>query len=1070
MLIVHQSNRVERLADALAEILASPPSAPLAPEVVGVQSVGMARWLALRLARQLGIAANLEFPFPATLLWRLFRTVLPDVPDQSPFGAEVLTWRVLGQLSEVAGKPGYEPLTAYLEGSDELGAYGLAEQLALLFDEYLVYRPDWVLAWEQGRAEHWQARLWRRMTRHAAPRHRVRLAVEFLERLRGHPVAPGLPERVSLFGLTALPPPHLHLFAALAEALDVHLFVLNPCQEYWGEIRDAGEITRRAGSRDPDALALESGNPLLASLGKQARDLVDRLQDLPARDDALFEDPGERSLLHVVQADILRLRNRGEGGDAPAAPFDPADRSIQVHSCHSPVREIEVLHDQLLALFEADPALTPADVAVLAPDITRYAPILEAVFGAAEPARRIPVQVSGRPGRGARSLTGAFFELLALPEGRCDSNQLLGLLEVEAVRRRFGIGAPDVEVLRDWVRAAGVRWGVDAADRAARGLPAVGDHTWRAGLDRLLLGYALPGEGRRCFAGILPQDDVEGEAAALLGRLVAFAEAVFAAMEDLRARRSVPVWADRLRLLIADFLDPDEGEEAECRRLLEAIAAMARHAGEAGFAGEVARGVVRECLEGRLEAAAPSAPLRTGAVTVAGLLPVRGLPFAVVCLVGLDDGAFPRPQRATGFDLLRQEPRPGDRSRRQDDRALFLEALLAARRVFYASYVGQHIRENSLLPPAAPVSELLDYCDRAYTSPEAGRPVRDWLVTRHPLQAFSPRYFAGDPRLPSYAADLCEASRAAAGARQTARRPFLQAPLPEPPEEWRQVSLDQLLRFFEHPARYLVRERLGIRLEEAEGLLEVREPFTLDALGSHQVRTALLAAGLDGRQAETAGALRAGGLLPHAGVGEVLLAREAGRAEAFAARVRARRPADRLEPLAIDLGLGPLRLRGRLGELSPAGRFVYRCGKTRVKDRLRLWVSHLLLNRLAPPAIALESWFLAEDGSLRLLRVAGAAAILGHLAELYWAGCRRAVPLLPESSYAFAVRVARDGSREAAWGAARTAWAENEFTGRGEETDPYHRLAFRDREPIDEEFAALAEAVFLPLLAHQAEA
>lgn len=1070
MLIVHQGNRVEALADALAGVLATPLASPLATELVGVQSVGMARWLALRLAQQLGIAANLQFPFPATLLWRLFRTVLPDVPDQSPFAADVLTWRTLAELREVAGQPGYEPLTTYLAGSDDVGAYGLAEQLALLFDEYLVYRPDWILAWEQGHAEHWQARLWRRMTGGTSPRHRVRLALEFLERLRTDGADLGLPERLSLFGLTVLPPPHLQLFSAVAQALDVHLFVLNPCQEYWGEIRDARAIARQAGPHDPETLALETGNPLLASLGTQGRDLVDQLQDLPAADDALFEDPGDGTLLRAVQADILHLRSRGEGSDLPPRPFDPGDRSIQVHSCHSPVREIEVLHDQLLALFEADPSLTPADVAVLAPDIARYAPIIEAVFGAPDPARRIPVQVSGRPGRAGRSLTGAFFELLTLPDGRCDSNQLLGLLEVEAVRRRFGIGAADVEVLRDWVRAAGVRWGVDAADRAARGLPAVADHTWRAGLDRLLLGYALPGEGRRCFAGILPQDDVEGEAAALLGRLAAFAETAFAATGDLGAPRAVPAWAERLRALVADLLAPDEAEEPECRRLLGAIAAMARDAAEANFAGEVARGVVRACLQGRLEADSPRAPLRTGAITVAGLLPVRGLPFAVVCLVGLDDGAFPRPQRATGFDLLRLEPRAGDRSRRQDDRALFLEALLAARRVFYVSHVGQHIRENSVLPPAAPVSELLDYCDRACASPDGHRPVRDWLVTRHPLQPFSPRYFAGDPRLPSYAADLCEASRAAAGARATERRPFLRAPLPEPPAEWRQVSLTQFLRFFEHPARYLARERLGIRLEEAEGLLEAREPFTLDALASHQVRTALLEACLDGRQAEAATALRAGGLLPHAGVGDVLLTREAGKAEAFAARLQVRQPAHPGEPLDVALALGPLQLCGRLGELSAAGRFVYRCGKTRVKDRLRVWIAHLLLNRLAPPGIAPESWFVAEDGSLHLRPVAAAAEILDRLAALYWAGCRRAVPLLPESSYAFAARVQKDGGREAAWRAARLVWAENGFTGRGEETDPYHRLVFRDRDPLDEEFAALAEAVFLPLLAHQAEA
>jgi exodeoxyribonuclease V gamma subunit len=230
----------------------------------------------------------------------------------------------------------------------------LAEQIALLFDEYLVYRPDWILAWEHGKADHWQARLWRRLMGGQPVRHRVRLAKEFVETLReGSPALASLPSRISLFGLTTLPPAHLGLFAAIAQVLDVHLFLLNPCQEYWGVIRDEREIVQSAGPRDPAALQLETGNSLLASLGKQGRDLFDQLQDLEATEETRFDEPGEGLLLHAVQSDILHLRNRGEGPDGRTA-IGATDRSIQVHACHSPTREIEVLHDQLLALFESE--------------------------------------------------------------------------------------------------------------------------------------------------------------------------------------------------------------------------------------------------------------------------------------------------------------------------------------------------------------------------------------------------------------------------------------------------------------------------------------------------------------------------------------------------------------------------------------------------------------------------------------------------------------------------------------------------------------------------------------------
>ncbi len=729
MLILHESNRVERLADALTAVLETPLPSPLVPEIVAVQSVGAARWLALRLARRFGITANIHFPFPATLLWRLFRSALPNVPERSPFAAEVLTWRVLNHLPEAVTQPGFESLTDYLQGEDDLRRYQLAERIALLFDEYLVYRPDWIRAWEHGKADHWQANLWRRMTGGQAVRHRVRLAQEFITALRGGGSGrAGLPARISLFGLTALPPAHLDVFAAVAHVVDVHLFLLNPCQEYWASIRDERTIARRAVKEEPERLYLETGNSLLASLGKQARDLFELLQDLETTESALFEDPGEDSLLHTIQSDILNLRNRGEG-DPERAVIQDGDRSVQVHSCHSPVREIEVLHDQLLALFESEDGLTPADVVVMTPDIDAYAPTIEAIFGTADPARRIPYHVVGRTARAAAPLIRAFFELLELPESRFDVNGVLAILEVAAVRRRFDLAESDLDLIRDWLRATGVRWGADAKDREGRGLPGVPDHTWRAGLDRLLLGYALPGGGTRLFAGILPHDEIEGESAGVAGRLTAFAEALFRTAADVRTPRSIPAWANRLRALATDFLDPDDVEESERGRLLAAITAMEEHARQAGFADEVSLRLVRLCLQGLVEMEGGRAPLAAGTVTFCGMVPARGIPFEVVCLVGMNDGAFPRVQRTPSFDLMREASRPGDRSRRQDDRSLFLEALLAARRVLYVSYVGQHVRENSPLPPSVVVSEILDYIERGFVGPDLARPVREQILT-----------------------------------------------------------------------------------------------------------------------------------------------------------------------------------------------------------------------------------------------------------------------------------------------------------------------------------------------------
>ncbi|RPI04232.1 MAG: exodeoxyribonuclease V subunit gamma, partial [Zetaproteobacteria bacterium] len=551
MLILHQGNRLERLADDLAEVLRTPVMPALAPEIVAVQSNGMARWLRMRLADRLGIAANLHFPLPSTLIWQLFGRLLPDVPDRSPYDREVLVWRLMAMLPALDGAGPFAPLRAYLaDAEDDLRRHQLASRIADLFDQYLVFRPDWILDWERGGGDTWHAPLWRELVESVGGSHRVRVQERVLAALAATPV-PGsvLPTRLSLFGIPTLPPSQLAVFARLAEALEVHLFLLNPCRQFWAEIRSEREIARRVTDRDPRELYFETGNSLLASCGTQGRDFLGLVLDCDPHEAGAFEEPGEDTLLHCLQTDILHLQNRGEHG-VPRNPIRSDDRSVQIHSCHSPMREVEVLYDHLLALFEADPALEPGDVAVMTPDIEAYAPFVEAVFGTAEPDRRIPFSIADRRQRAESPVATAFFSLLEIVESRFGADQVLGLLEIEPVRRRFGIAEADVAQIRDWVRETGVRWGVDGESRAALDLPATSEHTWRAGLDRLLLGYALPARGRRLFAGILPYDEVEGAPSRVLGLLCSFAEALFAARDGLARRRPISEWADALLNLL----------------------------------------------------------------------------------------------------------------------------------------------------------------------------------------------------------------------------------------------------------------------------------------------------------------------------------------------------------------------------------------------------------------------------------------------------------------------------------------------------------------------------------------
>ncbi len=1064
MFYTHRSNRLETLTDRLTELLRQPLRSVLAQERVVVQSNGMARWLALRLADRLGVCANMSWRFPASFLWEMSRLVLRQLPPTSAFDKPVLVWRLMDLLRELEPAPCFEPLQAYLSGGgDDFRRYELAYHIADCFDQYLIYRPDWIRKWETGQGEHWQADLWRRLARRGEA-HRVRVQDHFSQVLASGAFDPHrLPQRVALFGVAALPPLYLDLLAGLARYADIHWFLLDPCQEYWGDIQPERDIARLGEEIDPEEAYLTVGNPLLASFGKQGRDFLDLLQAYPRMEWERFVEPVGGELLQCLQADILHLRQRG-GDEDPLLPLRPDDRSVQIHVCHGPMREVEVLHDQLLALFQAQPDLRPSDVIVMTPDIATYGPLIEAVFDSAPRERWIPFSVADQGVQAENPLVEMFFALLDLGGGRFDATQVLALLEAAAVRRRFKLTENDLERIRRWVRESGIRWGIDAEVKSTWDLPATAEHTWRAGLDRLLLGYALPGDGRELYGDILPYDEVEGSEAQALGHLRSFTEALFGLDARLRERRPLAAWVLALAAVLEQFFGAREREENQLQLIRDALTVLNDNADLAEFAEPITLSVIKAALRRELNVA-DDQPGRFlgGGVTCCAMVPMRSIPFPVVCLIGMNDDAYPRPRRPVDFDLMATRFRRGDRSRRQDDRYLFLETLLSARRCLYISYVGQNIRDNSVLPPSVLVSELLDTVNRGFERADGGR-ASEQLIARHPLQVFSRRYFSGDGRWFSYAREWIEASRhAGRGEQETA--PLLAGELPEAEPAWRLQTLEGLARFFKNPARWLLRERLGIRPEQGEEALETREPFVLNRLENYQLTGQMLDLYLDRRPAgEGEKVVRASGALPHGQVGGCGFAQAQGRVARFAGRLGRVLPGRKTDWLNLDLALGQFRLTDRLTGLTPTGWVGYRLAGMKAADYLNLWLHHLALNVMAPSGVALQSHWIAEDKDVILDPVAEPRPLLQALLELYWQGSRRLLHFFPKSALAYTQQLRKEPNMDKAARVARIAWEGNEYQeGSAERNNPYYQLAFRDTNPLDAEFEALALAVFEPL-------
>lgn len=1067
-------NRLDVLARELAGVIRAPLASPFDPETILVQSRGMERWLSMQLAGHLGICANCRFPFPNAFVDDLFRGFFPDLPRESPFEPRFCTWKVLETLPAIMDSPGFEALRNYLdEPGFTLKGLQLSRRIAETFDQYVIYRPELISAWESGKENHWQAVLWRGLSKGSSQKHRSALGDMLVERLQTIGAPPGdMPQRVNVFGISYLPPFHLHILKALSRLTQVNLFLLNPCMEYWGDITTRFYVggpshdsaLRRA---SPEELHLERGNSLLASMGPLGRDFFDLLISMDCEETSLFEDPGETSLLSRIQSDILNLRDRAEvSGSRTIVPED--DRSVQVHSCHGPMREVEVLHDVLLEMFDRDPGLAPRDILVMAPDIDAYAPIIQAVFGSpGDTGARVPFSIADRSSRKGDRATDTFFAILDLHNERLTASQVLSILGSPPVLRRFGLTEEDMESITRWVNEVRIRWGIDERHRLRWVPTPFRENTWEAGLDRLLLGYAMPDRGGGLFHGILPYEHMEGSEASVLGRFLEFLDTLFPFLASLESERTLAGWFETLSGALALFFLPDEDAQPEFQGLRKVLADL-RLAGEvSGFQGLVGIAPVKWLLERDLENQGNTRGFMTGGVTFCSMLPMRSIPFRVICLMGMNEDSFPRQSKPAEFDLMARAPRPGDRSLRNEDRYLFLEALMSAREKLIVTYTGQSARDNSLIPPSVLVSEILDTINGNFTLPAGDR--RDWVLTRHRLQPFNPAYFRGDSRLFSYSEDNLRASRSLAEGR-TETAPFISGRLAPPDEAFRTLSLDTLCRFFRNPAAFLLEKRLGIALGKEGSLLDDVEPFTLGGLEKYAMEQGILESVMTGEgPQDLLAAARASGLLPHGTPGQTAFGMSRRNVEGFADAVRRFVPTGKGGLLDVELDLAGFQLSGRIQPIHGSLLVRYRHATLKAKDHLDLWVPHLVLNALNSPGAPTESALAGLDDKKKARvvlygPVANAREILVQLLDLYWRGLTEPLRFFPKTSLAYArATLERRMSPEEALKKAGSEWESTEFR-QGESGDAHMELCFKDMDPLDREFEMLAELIYGPML------
>lgn len=1056
MFHLYSSNRTERLTEQMAAILDQSAAVSLfEPALILVQSRGMERMLAHRLADRFGVWCSGRFLLPARFVDQLGER-LGVAATGAPFTRDLLVWR-LERLLRDSDEPVRQPLRSYLTGTRaELKRYQLAFRLANVFDQYQIMRPDLLRDWEQGglvgldESEAWQRDLWLALRREqpAVP-HRGEVIEHLIGALRSGVGTENLPQQVFVFGIHTMPPLFLGILEALAHWSEVHFFLPAPCRQYWGDMESPRRRSRRGigSSAVDDHYAVPAGayHPLLAGLGRQGAHfqelLLEMIEEVADGPD-LFEDPlvsGAPSLLRRLQADLLDARPLPQ---TPCPTPAAADDSLVIVSCHSRFREVMVLKDHLLARLDADPGLQLHDVVVMAPDMEVYAPYIPAVF------QQIPHDICDSRLHRENRLVDGFLQFLQLFSGRYGWRELFGLLERPEISSRFGLGPGDLEAIRRWIVDSGIRWGLSAEQRRQDGFHPFAPATWRYGLERLLMGVAVDSD--QPVLGVLPCAAVEGGQGELLGGLCRFVELVEQAAELFRVPTSLEEWGKRLRFWGEALFAGDL--EAELLALLTLFTGLEQRF-SAHHREPVSGEVIRAWLASEAQTRS-SANFLSGRLMFCSLLPMRSVPFKQICLLGLNDNEFPRPDRFSSFDLLGLSYRPGDRSRRSDDRYQFLEAVTAARDGLYLSYVGQSIRTNKEIPPSVVVTELVEVLRHGYG-------VAD-VVRRQPLQPYDRNYFSGgDDRLFSYDEEQFRLAVALEENGPATALPWLVGVVPTPLPE--SIRLDDLLRFFKSPQRYLVEVVFGLRLGQADEQVAEHEPFALAGLERYRGQQVLVEA-MVRRQADESllPALQDRQLWPLGALGRQQFTERTAEIRSFVAGLRQAGIEQPQEPLPFSLDLERLRLEGVLRHRYGDGILLYRYGRLRGSDILVAWALHLVAGQVLAGPVSTR--LVTQDQTLVVGASRGSRHDLEILIDLFLDGHGSPSRLLVEPAWAYARQVIsnRGRGRKDPLAAARDALMEQLNRG----FDPALAFLYRDRpldEVLDERFVQLCEQLLVPL-------
>lgn len=832
------SNNITNLANKLAINIKSHPLGIFQKEFLIVQTEGMSKWISVKMAEKNQIFSNFEFLSPNSLLFDLFK--LAGIRNKGLYETNNLKWIVYKILGSKEFQNKFNKTYQYFE-KDTIKKLQLATKTADLFDQYVIYRSDYIRAWNDNKTnelkrafafhEEWQKWIWLQIKEkyRSYDYDKVQMRDLLLEKFENdikfkQEVIKKFP-RISLFGFSVFTPFHLEVFVKLSRAivsLDFYLFSPTP-ESFW--FHDIAEKTKLkiehySGKKAVD-LKLETGNQLLMNQGKSAKNLFLMLFESDdfinvMDNESLVVEPKRNSLLHIIQNDIYN--NTPNSNREKLSLEIITDGSLQIASNHTPAREIENLYSYILKQIDEN-GYSPKDIIVQTTNIDLYSPYIKAIFD--NTSTRIPYTIADRSFSGTDNLVGIVKTILSLQKDEFTSEDILQLLEFDAIRKKFEIS--NLKIIRTLVKSANIRHGIEGEIENDTLLV-----SWKYGLERILLGYAIKDDSLFHLPdksySILPLDIVEGEYAKEGLKLKRFVDTLIEFVTKRNKPRKLMQWSEYVLELINEILEIDDKQIAELNYILDKLTLS--EIIDKLIDDDLPYEVFSKAFIDTLYADNRSSKFISGKVTFCSMIPMRSIPYKIIAILGLNKNIFPRQTVEFSFDLMQSERRWGDRNVKQTDKYLFFETLLSAEEKLYLSYIGQDIKDNSEIPPSSLVDEVVEYIANSSDVEN----LSDNLVIKHSLNNYNRKYYSED--FPDYYTYLNYGDDNNFSNIEKIDDGELNVD--------KKIRLKDLISFYKNPYKWYFNKKLKIFYNEEKILLPKTEIFELDNLEKYTLKNEIV--------------------------------------------------------------------------------------------------------------------------------------------------------------------------------------------------------------------------------------